>query len=249
MTSRSTGSGWPAGTEASVSRARMCSRRSYAIRGNDSTSRATIDGASPAASSFAQAVFWPRNAKVATTRAPAFAASTAARPRPAPISSTRWPGRTVRFWQKNNEPALGGCTASGTRNTHPRQVKRWTPGSLLAKDAPEVEPERFFELSARARGGLRVLELIDVELERNALALHAVELGGQAAPLVRFREDQLRPLEGAIVLRELLHGLDDHPLDLLGLGRRNGRERGGQTHFGHQGTRYCVMSTSVESLK
>ena len=70
---------------------------------------------------------------------------------------------------------------------------------------------------ARARGGLRVLELVDVELERNPLALHAVELGRQAAALVRLGEDQLRPLEGAVVLRELLHGLDEDPLALLGL--------------------------------
>src|SRR5262245_59686349 len=186
---------------------------------------------------------------VATTVAPAFAARTAAKPSPAPISRTCSPGRTTRLRQKKSEPALGGWTASGTRKTHPRQVKRWTPASLLAKDAPEIEPERFLELGARARGGLRVLELVDVELERNTLALHAVELGGQAAALVRFSEDQLRTLEGAVVCRELLHGLDEDPLDLLGLGRRHGRERRGQADVGHQGTRYCVISTSVESLK
>src|SRR4030095_4715479 len=186
---------------------------------------------------------------VATTVAPAFAARTAARPSPAPISRTRSPGRTARLRQKRSEPALGGCTASGTRKTQPRQVKRWTPASLLAKDATEVEPERFLELSARARGGLRVLELVDVELEGNPLALHTVELGRQAAALVRFGEDQLRTLEGAVVRRELLHGLDQDPLDLLGLGRRHGRERRGQADVAHQGTRYCVMSTSVESLK
>src|SRR4029450_977178 len=94
---------------------------------------------------------------VATTVAPAFAASTAARPSPPPISRTRSPARTARLRQKKSEPALGGWTASGTRNTHPRHVKRWTPVSLLAKDAPEVEPERFFELGARPRRRLGVL--------------------------------------------------------------------------------------------
>src|SRR5262249_48305557 len=115
--------------------------------------------------------------------------------------------------------------------------------------AGEAPPRRCCGGGAPPRRSLGVLELIDVELERNALALHAVELGGETAPLVGLREDQLRPLEGAVVLGELLHGLDENPLDLLGLGRRNGRERSSQAHVSHQGTRYCVMSTRCESLK
>src|SRR5438128_2614433 len=214
----------PAGTEASTSNERMWSSRSNPILGNDWTSLATIVGMNPAASGWMSA---------ATTSAPAFAASTAARPSPPPISSIRSPERTWRCRHKKSDPVFGGWTASGTRNRQPRQANRRTPPSLLSKDAPEVEPERFFELGARARRGLRVFELVDVELERNPFALHAVELRREAASLIRFREDDLRLLEGA-VLRELLDGLDDDPLDLLGLRRGNRRERGGQAHVCHR---------------
>src|SRR5436190_17709176 len=100
---------------------------------------------------------------VATTRAPPLARRTAARPSPLPISSTRSPGRAARCRQKNNEPAFGGWTPSATRNTAPRQAKRSSPASLPAKNLPEVEAEGFLELGARAGGGLRVLELLEVE--------------------------------------------------------------------------------------
>ena len=50
------------------------------------------------------------------------AASTAARPRTAPSSSTRSSGRTLRWRQKKREPAFGGCTPSGTRKSASRQA-------------------------------------------------------------------------------------------------------------------------------
>src|SRR5262245_2284518 len=170
---------------------------------------------------------------VAMTRAPSLSASTAATPSPPPISSTRSPVRTARWRQKNSEPALGAWTWSGTRKRQPRQENRRVPVSLCAKDAPEVESKRFLELGPGAGRGLRVLEHIDVDLERDALALDAVELGGEPAALVRLGEDELRALERAVVLRELLHGLDDDALDLLGFRCRNRRERRRQLDLGH----------------
>src|SRR5438093_1054935 len=119
---------------------------------------------------------------VAVTRAPSFAASTAATPSPPPISSTRSPGRTARWRQRKSEPALGAWTRSGTRNRQPRQENRRVPASLLAKDAPEVESERFLQLRPGSGGCLRVFELIDVDLERDPLALDAVEPGLEPAP-------------------------------------------------------------------
>src|SRR5437867_4090262 len=113
---------------------------------------------------------------VATTRAPPLARRTAARPSPLPISSTRSPGRAARCRQKNSEPAFGGWTPSATRNTAPRQAKRSSPASLPAKNLPEVEAEGFLELGARAGGGLRVLELLEVELEWHAFLPHPVAL-------------------------------------------------------------------------
>src|SRR5206468_2823986 len=189
------------------------------MRGNDWISLPMIAGARPAASIFAHAAFGPRNAKsVKISRPPgtrcrgapaitrssscqpsapplsatAAAASTAATPSPPPISSTRSPGRTARWRQRKSEPALGAWTRSGTRNRQPRQENRRVPASLLAKDAPEVESERFLQLRPGSGGCLRVFELIDVDLERDPLALDAVELGGEPAPLVRLGEDQLR---------------------------------------------------------
>src|SRR3989441_2678526 len=173
---------------------------------------------------------------VATTRAPALAARTAASPSPLPISSTRSPERTARCRQKNNDPAFGGWTPPATRNTEPRQLKRSSPASLPSKNLPEVEAKGFLELSARAGTRLRVLELIEVELERHALLLHPVELRRQPAPLVRFGEDELRPLERAVVLGDLLHGLDDDTLDLLGLRRRHRGERRRQANLRHRST-------------
>src|SRR5438093_12658908 len=168
---------------------------------------------------------------VATTRAPPLARRTAASPSQIPISSTRSPGRAARCRQKNNEPAFGGWTPSATRNTAPRQAKRSSPASLPAKNLPEVEAEGFLELGARAGGGLRVLELLEVELEWNAFLLHPVELRRQSAPLVGFGEDELRPLERAVLLGDLPDGLDDDTLDLLGLRRRHRGERRGQINF------------------
>src|SRR5712692_7553662 len=170
---------------------------------------------------------------VATTCAPARAANTATSPSPAPISSTRSPADTERFRHKNSDPALGGCTPYPTRNTHPRQVNSSRPGSsaLPAKDFPEVEAQRLLELGARARLGLGVLELIDVDLERHAFFLDAVQLGGEPAPLVRFREHDLGAGERRVVARDLLHGLDDHPLDRLRLLRRHRRKRRRETHL------------------
>src|SRR5262245_35054490 len=170
---------------------------------------------------------------VAITRALSLAASTAANPSPPPISSTRSPGRTARWRQKKSEPALGAWTCSGTRKRQPRQEKTRVPASLLAKDAPEVEAERFLELGPGSGRGLGVLEHVDVDLQRDALALDAVELGGEPATLVRLGEDELRALERAVVLRELLHRLDDDALDLLGFGRGNRRERRRQLHLCH----------------
>src|SRR5436309_1638298 len=85
----------------------------------------------------------------------------ARRPR---ASRMRSPGLTTRFRQKKSEPALGAWTWSGTRKRHPRQANVRTPASLLSKDPAEVEPERFLELGPRAGRGLRILELLDVEL-------------------------------------------------------------------------------------
>src|SRR5215510_1278565 len=170
---------------------------------------------------------------VAITRAPSLAASTAATPSPPPISSTRSPGRTARWRQKKSEPALGDWTWSGTRKRQPRQEKRSVPASLLAKDASEVEAERLLELGPGAGRGLGVLEHVDVDLERHALALDAVELGREPTALVRFGEDELRALERAVVLRELLHRLDDDALDLLGFRRGNRRERRRQLDLCH----------------
>src|SRR2546425_10402340 len=126
----------------------------------------------------------PGTMSVATTAAPALAMRTAARASLPPISRSRSPGRTARCLQKKSAPALGGWTPPATRNSEPRQAKRSSPSSLLAKDLAEVEAEGFLELSARPGRGLRVLELLEVELERNALPLHAVELRRQPAPLV-----------------------------------------------------------------
>src|SRR5213078_5101260 len=110
------------------------------------------------------------------------------------------------------------------------------PSSALAKDFAEVEAEGFLELGTRAGRGLRVLELLEVELERDALLLHAVELRRQPAPLVGLGEDELRALERAIVVPELLHRLDDDALDLLGLHRRDRAERRRQANFRHRST-------------
>src|SRR5262249_34390651 len=171
--------------------------------------------------------------RAAMPRAPPPAASAAATRSPPPISSTRSPGRTARWRKKNSEPALGAWTWSGTRKRQPRQENRRVPVSLFAKDAPEVESKRFLELGPGAGRGLRVLEHIDVDLERDALALDAVELGGEPAGLVRVGEDERCALDRAVVLRELLHGLDDDALDLLGFRRRNRRERRRQLDLGH----------------
>src|SRR5262245_47299559 len=170
---------------------------------------------------------------VATPRAPSLAASPAATPIPPPIASTRAPGRTARWRQKEGEPAFGAWTWAGTRKRQPRQENRGGPASLLAKDAPEVEAERFLELGPGSGRGLGVLEHVDVDLERDALALDAVELGGESAALVRLGEDELRALERAVVLRELLHRVHDDALDLLGFRRGNRRERRRQLHLCH----------------
>src|SRR5262249_25013748 len=169
------------------------------------------------------------------------AARPAASTGPPPISSIRSPGLTTRWRQKKSEPALGGWTWSGTRKRQPRQENSSVPASLLSKDAPEVEPERFLELGPGSRRGLRVFELIDVDLQRDALALDAVELGGEPAALVGLGEHQLRAPERSVVLRELLHGLDDDPLDLLGFRRRNLRERRGQIDFRHLSRLYARL--------
>src|SRR5437867_5366849 len=103
---------------------------------------------------------------VATTRAPALAARTAASPSPLPISSTRSPERTARCRQKNNDPALVGWTRPATRNTEPRQGKRSSPARLPSKNLPEVGPKGFLELSQRAGTRLRVFDLLEVVLGR-----------------------------------------------------------------------------------
>src|SRR5437870_10608502 len=82
----------------------------------------------------------PRRSSDLTT-APALAVRTAASPSPPPISSTRSPGRTARCLQKKSDPALGGWTPPATRNSEPRQAKRSSPSSLLAKDLAEEEAE------------------------------------------------------------------------------------------------------------
>src|SRR5216117_775341 len=80
------------------------------------------------------------------------------------------------------------------------------------------------------------LEQFEVELEWNAFLLHPVELRRQSAPLVGFGEDELRPLERAVLLGDLPDGLDDDTLDLLGLRRRHRGERRGQINFRHRST-------------
>src|SRR5262249_33736237 len=85
----------------------------------------------------------------------------------------------------------------------------------LALHFPEVEANGLLQLGARAGRGLGVLQDVEVEGQWHTLLLHAVELGREAAALVGLREDELGPLEGAVVARELLNGLDQHPLDRL----------------------------------
>src|SRR5207249_5353946 len=80
------------------------------------------------------------------------------------------------------------------------------------------------------------LPIFEVELEWNAFLLHPVELRRQSAPLVGFGEDELRPLERAVLLGDLPDGLDDDTLDLLGLRRRHRGERRGQINFRHRST-------------
>src|SRR5262245_2771520 len=157
--------------------------------------------------------------------------------------------------EKKSEPALGAWTWSGTRNRQPRQENRRVPASLLSKHAPEVEPEGFLELSPGSRRGLGVLERVDIDLQRDSLALDAVELGGEPAPLVRFGEDELRALERPVVLSDLLDRVDDDPLDLLGFRRRHRRERRRQvnlrhvyrlaSHGGAPAPRYAASRTTI----
>src|SRR6185295_12576199 len=99
------------------------------------------------------------------------------------------------------------------------------PAPLLSKDAAEVKPQRFLELGTRPGGGLGVFELVDVDLEGNALALDPVELGREAAALVGLGEDELRALEASVVLSQLLYGLDDDALHLFGFRGRHRRKR------------------------
>ena len=96
ITNRSTVSGIPDGTVASRSWARMCSRRSYPIRGNASISLAMITGIRPAASTFANAAFTPRNAKMVKISrppglrcrgAPAITRSSSSQPSGPPLSA------------------------------------------------------------------------------------------------------------------------------------------------------------------
>src|SRR5688572_21306351 len=172
---------------------------------------------------------------VATTVAPAFAASTAASPKPAPISSTRSPALTGRWRQKKREPAFGGCTPSGTRNRQSRYAKSRTPSSTLpALHLPEIEAKGLLQRGARARRRLGVLQRVDVDRQGHALLLDAVQLRGEAAALVGLREDQLGLLEGAVVARDLLHGLHDHALELLRLVGGYSGEGGGEATFRHR---------------
>src|SRR5438876_788338 len=114
---------------------------------------------------------------------------------------------------KTSRPPRSRCAGapSMTRTTQPRQAKSRSGSSLmlLAEDAAEIEPDGFLELSAGARRGLRVFELVDVDGKRHALPLDAVELRGEAAPFVRLREHELGAIEAAVFTRELLHDLGD----------------------------------------
>src|SRR6266545_1421527 len=194
------------------------SKRRPATGASPSPSLTSTVSATPLSAAFSRAQATAAGTmSVAMTRQPARAASTAASPIPVPISSTRSPGRKVRWRQKSSEPALGG----------------WTPSATLKRQPPEVQPQRFLELGAGTRRRLRVLELLELELQRHALLLEAVQLGREAAALVGFGEDDLRAREALVVLGDLLDGLGEEALDRLLIGGRHRRERGGQADLGH----------------
>src|SRR5438132_1660461 len=127
---------------------------------------------------------------VATTRAPALAARTAASPSPLPISSTRSPERTARCRQKNNDPAFGSWTPPATRNTEPRQVKRSSPASLPSKNLPEVEAKGFLDLSAPVgtveNAAVRLISAIGPHLQDVRVRLRRVRANGEADRLAHF---------------------------------------------------------------
>src|SRR5215831_566595 len=106
-------------------------------------------------------------------------------------------------------------------------------GSRLAHHAAKVRPERLSELRPRSRDCLGILELVDVDRQGNALLLDPIELRGEAAALVGFREHDLRPREAPVVLRDALDHLGEQALDRLLLRPGHGRERCGQRDVGH----------------
>src|SRR5438309_12053016 len=163
----------------------------------------------------------------------------------APPAPTRGRGRfRSRGRARSRAPAGAGRRraippwAAGLARRHGTGIRARRRGAgrrrrSLALDAAEVEAQRLLELGARARRRLGVLEMVELELERHAFLLDAVELGGQATALVRFGEDDLRPGEAAVVTGELLDGVDERALDLHLLTGRNGGEGRGEVDVRH----------------
>src|SRR5262245_39567852 len=132
-------------------------------------------------------------------------------------------------------PALtAGVSPKSSALTISLRTSRHRSRRSLAGHPAEVEPDGFLELSPRTDRGLDVLELLEVELERHALPLDAVQLGRKSAPLVGLGEDEAGSPERAIVLPDLLDDLGQHSLDILGLGGRHRRECRGQLHVCHR---------------
>src|SRR5437899_237958 len=164
---RSLVAGVPPPTVASVSSDRMCSSRSYPIRGNDWISLATTVGSSPAASSFAQARLSPRNAKIVNTsrprgwrcaRAPPITRSRISQPSTHPLSAAAVASRRARpdgvgicggfVHTRSNRSSPTGAQQS------PRRVSRTTPLRAASSGgrACTVAPRTRWTSAASAAG-------------------------------------------------------------------------------------------------
>src|SRR6266545_4293614 len=119
------------------------------------------------------------------------------------------------------------------RSARPPECRGSPPPSRRPHDPPEVEPEGFLELGPRACLRLRVFELLEINLEGHAFPFDAVELRGEAAPLVRFREDDLGPREALVVLGDLLDGLRQEAGDRLLVRAHDGGKSRGESDVGH----------------
>src|SRR2546428_464406 len=103
-------------------------------------------------------------------------------------SSTDRGSSTSRNTSNSTDGVLKGDDDGGARREGHRELDVQEGGARPEDRVPLLpggEPRgRQHPLSeARPGRGLRVLELLEVELERNALPLHAVELRRQPAPL------------------------------------------------------------------